>query len=83
MKREHPGSGDRVGVVGRRLPMLGEQSLAMGPVEVEILLKAALGFFNIGPCLIEGQRKMIERHDNIAGLIDLFIESGIIALHST
>src|SRR6266496_944312 len=83
LNREQPGSGDRVGVVGREHSTLGEQGLAMGLVEVEIVHKAALCFFNIGSCLIEGKRKMIERDDNISCLIDLFISSMPKALRST
>src|SRR5260370_38703238 len=53
LKREQPGSSDRVGVVGRQHPTLGKQVLAMGLIEVEIVLKAALCLVNVGSCLIE------------------------------
>src|SRR2546428_9237863 len=83
LKGKRPSCGDRMGIVGREHATLGKQGLPMGPVEVEIVNKAALCFFNIRSCLINSQRKMIECDDNIFSLIDLFIRSVLKTLRST
>jgi len=42
-------------------------------IDVKVINKTALSFLNIGSSLIKGKRKMVECHDNISCLIDLFV----------
>jgi hypothetical protein len=70
-KRKGPGGGHRLGVRRGLLPPPCQQRGAMLLIEVKIVMQAASCLFNIGTCLIDGERKLCQGNDHIDGFVYL------------
>ena len=73
LKRERPGGGHRVRIVGGLRAPSGQQVFAMGLIELEVVNEVASCFFDIRACLVEGEWEEIQGNHKIDRLVDLFI----------
>src|SRR5260370_32899428 len=74
-KRERPSGCDRVGLVGRQHPALGEHRFAMVLIDLEIDNKTTLGFVDICTCLIKSEWETIKSNCYIGCFVLFFIRS--------